>query len=138
MVLSVVHPLDEGIDVEQGGEPCVGFVGVIAGGISNLTDCGQHLFPGAEVALAGLDMVAAVLLNLYDVDVGLLAAEVVFAKLFVHALGKVVESPVHAVDEEVDIKGVDAGAAYLALHAACPHVAGILCFCAVALCPVLP
>ena len=97
-----------------------------------------HQVPGVEGALGSLDVVAAVLLNLDDVNVALAAAEVVLAILVVHTLGHVVDAPVHAVEEEVDVEGVDAGMPHAALHAAGPYVAGVLRLLPVVLRPVLP
>ena len=126
------HIVYEVADVEQRVQLLV--VAVVGGTGSRLC----HQFPGVEGALGSLDMVAAVLLNLDDVNVALAAAEVVLAILIVHAFGHVVDAPVHAVEEEVDVEGVDAGMAHAALHAAGPDVAGVLSLFAVVLRPVLP
>ena len=83
-------------------------------------------------------MVATVFLNLHHVDVALLAAEVVFAELVIDTLGNIVHTPVHAVQEKVDVEGVHACMTHLALHAAGPHVACVLCVLPIALAPVLP
>ena len=144
------HIVDELVHVEQrlglrfgepvGPEALQAEVCLVVSGIG----CGHfggrlhQLLPGLHVALGGFQVVAAVLFNLDDVDVGLAAAQVVLAVLVVHALAEVVDAPVHAVDEQVDIQGVHGRMSHLALHAACPHVAGVLCLLAVALVPVLP
>ena len=83
-------------------------------------------------------MVAAVLLNFDDVDILLLAAKMILAKHLVDALGDVVESPVHAINKEVYVEGIDSGIAYLTLHAAGPDITGVLCPLTVAAIPVLP
>ena len=62
----------------------------------------------------------------------------VFAELPVHALGEVVQSPVHAVEEQVYVERIHTGAPQLALHPTSPHVAGVLSFLTVVLHPVLP
>ena len=126
------HIVYEVADVEQRVQLLV--VRIVGGTGSRL----GHQLVGVEGTFGSLDVVAAVLFNLDDVNVALAAAEVVLAILVVHALGNVVDAPVHAVEEEVDVEGVDAGTAHAALHAAGPDVAGVLCLLAVALRPVLP
>ena len=83
-------------------------------------------------------MVAAVLFDLHHVDIALRTTQMILAILIVHTLGDVVDAPVHTVEEEVDIEGIDTGAAYLPLHATCPDITGVLCPLAVSAIPVLP
>ena len=126
------HIVDKRINVEQGVE--FGVRGVV-GGLGHRL---HHLVPRRHVALAGLMVVAALLFNLHHVDVALLTAEMVFAVLVVHTLRDIIHAPVHAIDKEVHIEGVDTGVPHLALHAAGPDVTGVLCLLPVGLRPVLP
>ena len=83
-------------------------------------------------------MIATLLLDLDDVYVRLLASQMVFAILVVHALGNVVEAPVHTIQEKVYIECIDTGMSHLPLHTSGPDITGILRFLAVSTIPVLP
>ena len=126
------HVVDEGLLVEQGVEPGVVFWKV------SLYGGHHHLVPGYQVAFSRLVMIAAFLFYLHDIHITFLAAQVILAKLGVDTLSDVVHSPVHAVQEQVDVKGIDTGVPHATLHAACPHVASVLCLLPVVLAPVLP
>ena len=144
------HVVNEVVDVEQRFErvhllavlvqSLQAVVGRIVIGVCQFHLLGGlcHQLPCLKVALGGLNVVAAVFLDLYDVNVLLIATKMVFAVLVVHALGDVVQAPVHAVEEKVDIEGIDSRVADFALHPPCPDVTGVLRLLSVALTPVLP
>ena len=83
-------------------------------------------------------VVATVLLDLYHIDVTFAAAQMILTKLIIDTLGDIIDAPIHAIQEEVDIEGIDAGTTYLALHPSRPDVTGVLCPLTVATIPVLP
>ena len=83
-------------------------------------------------------MVAAVLFNLHHVNVLLLTAKMILAKLIVDTLCDIIDTPIHAVKKEVGIDRVDTRAANAALHPSYPDVTGVLRLLAVALAPMLP
>ena len=83
-------------------------------------------------------VVATVLLNLHHIDVALAATQMILAKLVIHALSDVVDAPVHAIQKEVNIEGINASAAYFSLHPSCPDITGVLRPFAVATIPMLP
>ena len=126
------HIVDEGIDVEQLLQFFITF------GTRGLGSRRHHLVPGIQSTLAGLDVITAVLLNLYHVDIALATTQMGLAILVVDTLGDIIDSPVHAVQEEVHVEGVHTRATQFPLHAARPDVAGVLCLLTVSLRPVLP
>ena len=83
-------------------------------------------------------MIATLLFHLYDVIVRLLSAKMVLAKGIIYTLCNIIEAPVHAVQEEVNINGINTNIAYLSLHTTGPHITSILCHLAMTLHPMLP
>ena len=126
------HIVDELVEVEQGVQLLVALI------VPGIGRCLCHQLPSLQVAFCSLQVVAAVLLHLDNINLAFLAADVVLAELVVHALRNVVESPVHTVQEEVHIAGVDTCVAHLALHTPRPYIARVLCLLTVSLVPVLP
>ena len=126
------HIVDEGTNIQERIQLLIILV------ISSLGCRLRHQLPCFHVTFSGFDMVTAVLLNLDNVDITLLASQMILAILVVHTLGNIIQAPVHTIQEQMHIKGIHTGMSHLALHTTCPHITGVLGFRTVTLTPMLP
>src|SRR5574344_1005687 len=126
------HIVDERRNIKQGVKLLIVMV------ISSLGNDAAHFLPCFQIAFSRLNMIAAVLFNLDDIDIALRATKMIFPELAVHTLRNIIDAPVNAVQEHMHIESIHTRAPQPTLHTAGPHITCILRLSSVSAVPMLP